>query len=59
VSTWSATTWPDAGILARVLQLATSIVLGLAVLAASARILRIAEFDEAMRRVLRRAGARR
>jgi putative peptidoglycan lipid II flippase len=54
VSGWAAAAWPDPGWLARGLQLGASIAAGLLVLAAAARLLRIAEFDEAVRRVLRR-----
>jgi hypothetical protein len=45
---------PPTGTLWRAIELAGAIAVGLAVLVASARVLRIAEFDEAFGRVLRR-----
>jgi putative peptidoglycan lipid II flippase len=53
-SQWVAAQVPPAGTLWRALELAGAIAVGIAVLVASARVLRIAEFDEAFGRVLRR-----
>ena len=53
-SQWAAVRVPPAGTLWRAIELAVAIAVGLAVLVASARVLRIAEFDEAFGRVLRR-----
>jgi hypothetical protein len=51
---WLGSRLPPAGSIWRAIELATAIVVGVAVLVASARVLRIAEFDEAFGRVLRR-----
>lgn len=51
---WLASHLPPAGSLWRAIQLAASIAVGVIVLAVSARVLRLAEFDEAVGRVLRR-----
>jgi putative peptidoglycan lipid II flippase len=51
---WLASHLPPAGSLWRAIQLAASIAAGVIVLAVSARVLRLAEFDEAVGRVLRR-----
>jgi putative peptidoglycan lipid II flippase len=53
-SQWLASRLPPSGSLWRAIELATAIGVGVAVLVASARVLRIAEFDEAFGRVLRR-----
>jgi putative peptidoglycan lipid II flippase len=53
-SQWVAAQVPPAGTLWRAIELAGAIAVGIAVLVASARVLRIAEFDEAFGRVLRR-----
>jgi hypothetical protein len=53
-SQWVAARVPPTGTLWRAIELAGAIAVGLAVLVASARVLRIAEFDEAFGRVLRR-----
>ena len=53
-SQWLAGQLPPSGSLSRVVQLGTAIAAGIAVLVASARLLRIAEFDEAFSRVLQR-----
>jgi putative peptidoglycan lipid II flippase len=53
-SSWLAARLPPAGSLWRALELTASIAAGVAVLVASARLLRIAEFDEAFGRLLRR-----
>ena len=53
-SQWLAGQLPLAGWLSRAVQLGTAIAAGVAVLVASARLLRIAEFDEAISRVLQR-----
>jgi len=51
---WLGSHLPPAGSIWRAIELATAIAVGVAVLGASARVLRIAEFDEAFGRVLRR-----
>jgi putative peptidoglycan lipid II flippase len=53
-SSWLAARLPPAGSLWRAVELAASIAAGVGVLVASARLLRIAEFDEAFGRLLRR-----
>jgi putative peptidoglycan lipid II flippase len=53
-SQWVAARVPPAGTLWRAIELAGAIAVGIAVLVASARVLRIAEFDEAFGRVLHR-----
>lgn len=51
---WLAAHVPPVGSIWRAIQLATAIAVGIIVLVASARVLRLAEFDEAFGRVLRR-----
>ncbi len=51
---WLSARWPDPGTLALAAMLAAEIALGVVVLAAAARLLRIAEFDEALTQVSRR-----
>ena len=51
---WLGSHLPPAGSIWRAIELGTAIAVGLAVLVASARALRIAEFDEAFGRVMRR-----
>jgi putative peptidoglycan lipid II flippase len=53
-NTWMGSHVPPVGFIWRATQLAAAIGVGVIVLAASARILRLAEFDEAFGRVLRR-----
>ena len=53
-STWLATLMPPTNSLSRAIQLGTAIGIGVVVLVAAARVLRLAEFDEAFSRVLRR-----
>ena len=53
-NTWMGSYVPPVGFIWRATQLAAAIGVGVVVLAASARILRLAEFDEAFARVLRR-----
>jgi putative peptidoglycan lipid II flippase len=53
-STWLASHLPPVGFLWRAIQLTAAIAVGIIVLVACARVLRIAEFDEAVGRVLRR-----
>ncbi len=58
-SEWLQAALPGRGLLWKAIQVCGAIGVGVLVLAASARALRIAEFDEALRRVLRRLqGAR-
>ena len=54
---WLGTHVPPAGSMWRAIELAAAIAVGLAVLVASARVLRIAEFDEAFGFVMRRLRA--
>jgi putative peptidoglycan lipid II flippase len=51
---WLGSHLPPTGSIWRAMELATAIAVGVAVLVGSARVLRIAEFDEAFGRVLRR-----
>ena len=51
---WLAAHVPPVGSIWRAIQLAAAIAVGIIVLVASARVLRLAEFDEAFARVLRR-----
>jgi putative peptidoglycan lipid II flippase len=53
-SQWVAARMPPAGTLWRAIELTASIAVGIAVLVGSVRVLRVAEFDEAFSRVLRR-----
>ncbi len=59
MSAWLPTLWDAGGLAARVTRLAVTIVTGLLVLGVMARILRIAEFAEAVRRVRGRIGGAR
>jgi putative peptidoglycan lipid II flippase len=54
---WLTAVVPGSGTIVRALRVGASILIGVAVLVASARLLRIAEFDEAFSRVLRRVRA--
>ena len=54
---WLGTHVPPTGSMWRAIELAAAIAVGLAVLVASARVLRIAEFDEAFGIVMRRLRA--
>jgi putative peptidoglycan lipid II flippase len=54
---WLTALLPGSSTIVRALRVGTSILTGVAVLVASARLLRIAEFDEAFGRVLRRLRA--
>ena len=56
-SSWLASLMPPTNTLSRAIQLAAAIGVGLVVLVAAARLLRLAEFDEAFGRVLRRLRA--
>ena len=58
-SQWLAGQLPPSGSLWRAVQLAAAIAAGIAVLVASARLLRIAEFDDAFSRLLQRLRPRR
>ncbi len=58
-SQWLAGRLPPSGWLSRAVQLGTAIAAAVAVLVAAARLLRIAEFDEAFGRVLQRLRPRR
>lgn len=51
---WLPVLVPGSGTVVRALRVGASILIGVAILVAAARVLRIAEFDEAFRRVLRR-----
>lgn len=53
-NTWMGSHLPSPGSMWRATQLAAAIAVGLLVLAGSARVLRLAEFEEALGRVLRR-----
>jgi hypothetical protein len=53
-SSWLRALWPPTAFLPRAAHVATSIVVGLCVLALTARALRIAEFAEATGRILRK-----
>jgi putative peptidoglycan lipid II flippase len=53
-SQWLAARLPPSGSLWRAIELSAAIAVGIAILVGSARVLRIAEFDEAFGRVLRR-----
>ena len=53
-SSWLASLMPPTNSLSRAIQLGTAIGVGVVVLVAAARLLRLAEFDEAFDRVLRR-----
>jgi putative peptidoglycan lipid II flippase len=53
-SAWLAQAIPSVAFYWKAVRLAAAIAVGLAVLVASARLLRIAEFEEAMKRVVRR-----
>jgi len=51
---WLKSLMPTANSISRAIELGAAIAVGLAVLMAAARLLRLAEFDEAFGRVLRR-----
>jgi putative peptidoglycan lipid II flippase len=53
-ASWLATLLPSAHLIGRAVQLAGAIAVGVIVLIAAARILRLAEFDDAFARVLKR-----
>jgi putative peptidoglycan lipid II flippase len=53
-SAWLTAAWPGNGEILKGLRVGTSIAAGLVVLGASARVLRIAEFDEAFARIVSR-----
>ena len=55
---WLLVAAPGGGELLRMMRVFLSISVGLVVLAAAAKLLRVEEFDEAARRLLRRAGRR-
>lgn len=54
MAVWLDTALPGIGFLWKAIRLFSSIAIGIVVLVVSARVLRIAEFDEAFKRVLRR-----
>ena len=56
-SRWLAALMPAAHSVSRAIQLGAAIAVGIVVLVAAARLLRLAEFDEAFGRVLRRLRA--
>ena len=51
---WLASVWPKPEVLGQTIRLGSAIAVGLVVLAGTARVLRIEEFDEARRRILAR-----
>ena len=51
---WLASVWPTPEVLGQTIRLGSAIAVGLVVLAGTARVLRIEEFDEARRRILAR-----
>ena len=51
---WWASVWPTPEVLGQTIRLGSAIAVGLVVLAGTARVLRIEEFDEARRRILAR-----
>ena len=51
---WWASVWPTPAVLGQTIRLGSAIAVGLVVLAGTARVLRIEEFDEARRRLLAR-----
>ena len=51
---WWASVWPTSEVLGQTIRLGSAIAVGLVVLAGTARVLRIEEFDEARRRILAR-----
>lgn len=58
VWTWLNVALPGGGELLRMTRVVAAIAVGLVVLAGSAKLLRVEEFDEALRRLLRRFGSR-
>jgi putative peptidoglycan lipid II flippase len=56
VSAWLESAWPPSGLVVRATELGLAIFAGLVALAIAARLLRIAEFADATRRVVRRFG---